>query len=57
MLNIDPLQRPTAESILQHPWFEGEEIDFPPESLEPDPNVVMLVQSLIDDLEKRKNAL
>ena len=57
MLNVDANQRPSADSILKHPWFEGEELDIPPESTEPDQNIVMLVQSLIEELENRKKAI
>ena len=56
MLNTDPDLRPTAEEILQHPWFEGQEEDIDPDSLIPDENVISLVSSLIQELKKRKES-
>lgn len=54
MLNIDPDLRPSAEEILQHPWFEGRVETIDPDILVPDENVVSLVSSLIDELTKKK---
>lgn len=55
MLNNDPDLRPNADEILQHPWFEGMEEELDPETLIPDGNLVSLVDSLIVELQKRKN--
>ncbi|KAK8842571.1 hypothetical protein M9Y10_025429 [Tritrichomonas musculus] len=56
MLNTDPNLRPSAEEILQHPWFEGMEENIDPDSLVPDDNVISLVDSLIAELQKKKQA-
>lgn len=51
MLRLDPNERPSPSDIMTHPWFnsnEGEEeIDVP----SPDPNLIQLVQSLIQQLD------
>ncbi|KAK8887599.1 hypothetical protein M9Y10_038650 [Tritrichomonas musculus] len=54
LLNNDPEMRPSAEEIINHPWFEGMEETIDSDALVPDGNLVSLVDSLIVELQKRK---
>jgi len=56
LLNVDPEERPSAEDVLMHPWFEGTEI-AESEDNEPDPDIIGLVESLIQVLEEQRQAL
>ena len=52
MLEVNPHNRQTAESILSHPWFDDIETpydDFP----DPDPDVISIVNTLIDNIKSR----
>lgn len=55
MLNVDPEERPTAEEILQHPWFadlnDPEEYDEKPNN-----DIINLVENLLHDLDARREA-
>ena len=53
LLNVDPDERPTAEEVLKHPWFADmqEEIHY---DMQPNPNIVHLVEMLLNDLEERR---
>lgn len=54
MLNVDPTERPTAEDVLQHPWMEIDQDYVDGASTDPDPTLVNVVNSVINDLEKRR---
>jgi serine/threonine protein kinase len=48
MLTVNPDDRPSADDVLNHPWFQGCE-DLVSDC-EPDMNLVSLVESLIQTL-------
>jgi serine/threonine protein kinase len=48
MLTVNADERPTAADVLAHPWTQGGADDD--EGSEPDPNLVSLVESLIQSL-------
>ena len=53
MLNVDPEERPTADEILQHPWFA--DLNDPEEYDErPNNDIVNLVENLLHDLDMRR---
>lgn len=56
ILVIDADERPSAEDILQHPWFDGMD-ESEDEDSEPDQNVIHLVETLINDLDERRAML
>lgn len=56
MLNTDPTARPSAADIMQHPWMELDPSATDEGLMEPDPNVISCVNSLIEQLEQRLNA-
>lgn len=53
MLTVDPEERPTADEVLEHPWLESAADDVDGLSTDPDPVLVGVVKSLINDLEKK----
>ena len=56
ILTVDVDERPTAEDILQHPWFDGMD-DSDDEDNTPDQNVIHLVETLIHDLDEKRAML
>lgn len=52
MLSVEPEDRPYAEEILAHPWFEPVQDVTSPEVPDPDQNLISLVESLITSLDQ-----
>lgn len=54
MLANDPSERPSATDVLMHPWMEMDQDYSDGSSTEPDPQLIKLIESIIQNLDERR---
>jgi serine/threonine protein kinase len=56
LLNIEPDERPTAEEVLQHPWFDDCQ-ETEQHGMKADSDIIHLVETVLHDLDQKREML